>query len=177
MKQKKSNKKQENDESIETPADVTVEVKPDEMETLRAQCAEYMDMHQRLGAEFDNFRKRTMKEKAGMYDDGFRDAVTAILPILDSLERAVASVDAGENAGNPLYKGLAQIARQLGDVLESKGVSEIKSCNEPFNPNLHAAVAHDENPEFGANTVSEVLMKGYMYKDRVVRHSMVRVSN
>ena len=149
----------------------------DEFTKLQDQCAEYLDKWQRLGAEFDNFRKRTATEKASMYDNGAKDAFLAVLPVLDNLERAVAAVNAEEYADDALYKGLTQILRQFAGALESSGICEIDALNKPFDPNLHAAVQHEENEAFEANTVSEVLMKGYTHKEKVIRHSMVKVAN
>jgi len=161
--------------SCDDGGEVAAEV--DEFTKLQAQCAEYLDKWQRLGAEFDNFRKRTATEKASMYDNGAKDAFLAVLPVLDNLERAIVAVNAEEYADDPLYKGLTQILRQFAGALENSGICEIDALNKPFDPNLHAAVQHEENEAFEANTVSEVLMKGYTHKERVIRHSMVKVAN
>lgn len=149
----------------------------DELTKLKNQCAEYLDKWQRLGAEFDNFRKRTATEKASMYDNGVKNAFLTVLPVLDNLERAIAAVNADDYAEDALYKGLTQILRQFAGALEENGICEIDALNKPFDPNLHAAVQHEENDAFEANTVSDVLMKGYTHKEKVIRHSMVKVAN
>lgn len=143
---------------------------------LEAQCADYLDKYQRCFAEFDNFRKRTIKEKANMYDDGVRSTVEKLLPVVDNLERAVA-VECENNAENSFYKGVAMTLKQFQEILTSIGVEQIKALGETFNPNLHAAVAHEDNEEYGENVIMLEMQKGYQYKDKVIRHSMVKVAN
>ncbi len=143
---------------------------------LEAQCADYLDKYQRCFAEFDNFRKRTIKEKASMYDDGVRSTVEKLLPVVDNLERAVA-VECENNAENSFYKGVAMTLKQFQEILTSMGVEQIKALGETFNPNLHAAVAHEDNEEYGENIIMLEMQKGYQYKDKVIRHSMVKVAN
>jgi len=143
---------------------------------LEAQCADYLDKYQRCFAEFDNFRKRTIKEKASMYDDGVRSTVEKLLPVVDNLERAVA-VECENNAENSFYKGVAMTLKQFQEILTSMGVEQIKALGETFNPNLHAAVAHEDNEEYGENVIMLEMQKGYQYKDKVIRHSMVKVAN
>jgi molecular chaperone GrpE len=142
---------------------------------LEAQCADYLDKYQRCFAEFDNFRKRTIKEKASMYDDGVRSTVEKLLPVVDNLERAVA-VECENNAENSFYKGVAMTLKQFQEILTSMGVEQIKALGETFNPNLHAAVAHEDNEEYGENVIMLEMQKGYQYKDKVIRHSM-KVAN
>lgn len=143
---------------------------------LEAQCADYLDKYQRCFAEFDNFRKRTIKEKASMYDDGVRSTVEKLLPVVDNLERAVA-VECENNAENSFYKGVAMTLKQFQEILTSIGVEQIKALGETFNPNLHAAVAHEDNEEYGENVIMLEMQKGYQYKDKVIRHSVVKVAN
>ena len=127
-------------------------------------------------AEFDNFRKRTAKEKAGMYDDGIRSSIEKLLPVIDNLERAVAAHKQTDEEDR-FYKGVQMTLKQFQEILTSLGVEEIKAVGEVFNPNLHAAVAHEENEEYAENTVMAEMLKGYKYKDKVIRHSMVKVAN
>ena len=148
-----------------------------EVEELDQKLADMQDKFQRTLAEFDNFRKRTSKEKASMYDDGVRDTIEKLLPIFDNLERAIASVDGKVDENDPLLKGVKMTDKQLKEILAAMGVEEIKALGEKFDPNLHAAVAHVEDENFGENEVVLDMMKGYKYKEKVIRHSMVKVAN
>lgn len=139
-------------------------------------AAEYLDRYQRTLAEFDNFRKRTIKEKASMYDDGMSDAVEKLLPIIDNFERAVNSVSE-EDKQTALFKGLEMVYKQFCDVLSTLSVEEIEAEGKPFDPNFHNAVMHIEDENFGENEIAAVLQKGYKYKDKVIRPSMVQVAN
>ena len=145
-----------------------------EIETLKAQNADYLDKMQRTMAEFDNFRKRTAKEKASMYDDGVRDAVLAILPAMDNFERALGAV---ANKDDAFYKGVDMIYKQMIGMLDGLGVEVIDTVGKPFDPNMHAGVAHVEDEQFGENEIVEELMKGYTHKGKVIRCSMVKVAN
>ncbi len=148
-----------------------------EIEELGTKLAEAQDRFQRTLAEFDNFRKRTMKEKASMYDDGVRDTIEKLLPIFDNLERAISSVDGKVSEDDPLLKGVKLTERQLKEILAAMGVEEIKALGEKFDPNVHAAVAHVDDDAYGGNEVVLDMLKGYKYKDKVIRHSMVKVAN
>ena len=148
-----------------------------EVEELGQKLADMQDKFQRTLAEFDNFRKRTSKEKASMYDDGVRDTIEKLRPIFDNLERAIASVDGKVDENDPLLKGVKMTDKQLKEILAAMGVEEIKALGEKFDPNLHAAVAHVEDENFGENEVVLDMMKGYKYKEKVIRHSMVKVAN
>lgn len=148
-----------------------------EVEELGQKLADMQDKFQRTLAEFDNFRKRTSKEKASMYDDGVRDTIEKLLPIFDNLERAIASVDGKVDENDPLLKGVKMTDKQLKEILAAMGVEEIKALGEKFDPNLHAAVAHVEDENFGENEIVLDMMKGYKYKEKVIRHSMVKVAN
>ena len=148
-----------------------------EVEELGQKLADMQDKFQRTLAEFDNFRKRTSKEKASMYDDGVRDTIEKLLPIFDNLERAIASVDGKVDENDPLLKGVKMTDKQLKEILAAMGGEEIKALGEKFDPNLHAAVAHVEDENFGENEVVLDMMKGYKYKEKVIRHSMVKVAN
>ena len=138
---------------------------------------EAMDRYQRTLAEFDNFRKRSIKEKAVQYDDGVRAAAEKLLPVVDNFERAMQSSE-GTHADDTFYQGIALIARQLSQVLLDINVVEIPAAiGDEFDTKLHYAVAHEENDSLGANQVANVLQKGYMHKDKVLRYSMVKVAN
>ena len=147
------------------------------IEELGQKLAEVQDRFQRTLAEFDNFRKRTMKEKASMYDDGVRDTIEKLLPLFDNLERAISSVEGKVDDEDPLLKGVKMTDKQLKEILASMGVEEIKALGEKFDPNLHAAVAHVDDENYGENEVIIDMLKGYKYKDKVIRHSMVKVAN
>jgi molecular chaperone GrpE len=155
--------------------------KPEEnlQELLKAketEAKDYLDKLQRSVAEFDNFRKRTIKEKASMYENGSKDVLEKILPVIDNFERAFLSVD-DEIKENGFVEGIDMIYKQLMGVMSELGVEEIKALGEEFNPNLHHAVTHEENEEYGENEVVEVFQKGYMIKESVLRYSMVKVAN
>lgn len=137
---------------------------------------ELQDRVKRQMAEFDNFRKRTEKEKAAMYEIGAKDIIEKILPVVDNFERGLATIPEDDKA-TPVAEGMDKIYRQLTKVLEDVGVKEIDACGKEFNPDYHNAVMHVEDEAFGENEVAEVLQKGYTYRDTVVRHSMVKVAN
>ncbi len=158
----------------ETDETVEVEVEPTEVEKLEQEKAELFDKYQRQVAEFDNFRKRTIKEKATMYGDGITDTVEKLLPVIDNFERAMATET---NKDDTFYKGVEMIYKQFNEFLTGLGVEAIQTVGETFDANLHFAVQHEENEEFGENTVSLELQKGYKYKDKVVRPAMVKVAN
>lgn len=140
------------------------------------QCDDLKDRLQRTMAEFDNFRKRTIKEKSALFEDGVRSTVEKILPVIDNFERALAAAGK-EDKNNSFLQGMEMIYRQFKDILISIGVEEIKAVGEKFNPNLHNAVTHVEDEEFGESEVVEEFQKGYIYKDKVIRYSMVKVAN
>ena len=146
-----------------------------EIEALGTQVSEANDKYMRLYAEYDNFRRRTQKEKEGIYSDAYVDALTQILPILDNLERAAQySTEASEH---PLAKGLELTLKSFAETMEKMGVSEIPALGEQFDPNVHNAVMHIDDESFGENEVVEVFMKGYARGDKVLRFSMVKVAN
>lgn len=137
---------------------------------------ELTDKYKRTFAEFDNFRKRSEKEKSAMYEVGAKDVIEKILPVVDNFERGFKAVSEEELA-TPFAEGMDKIYKQLLKTLEDLGVKEIEAEGNEFDPNLHNAVMHIEDEELGENVVAEVLQKGYMYRDSVVRHSMVKVAN
>lgn len=140
------------------------------------QIEDLTDKLKRQMAEFDNFRKRTEKEKSQMYEIGAKDIVEKILPIVDNFERGLESVPA-EQAQEPFVEGMNKIYKQLMTTLEEIGVKPIEAVGQEFNPDLHNAVMHVEDEELAENTVAEEFQKGYTYRDSVVRHSMVKVAN
>ncbi len=134
---------------------------------------ELTDRLTRTMAEFDNFRKRTEKEKSTMFLFGAKDVIEKILPVVDNFERGLATADP-EDA---FAEGMGKIYKQLTTVLTDLGVTPIEAVGQEFDPNLHNAVMHVEDEEAGENVVVEEFQKGYMYKDTIVRHSMVKVAN
>lgn len=137
---------------------------------------ELTDKYKRTFAEFDNFRKRSEKEKSAMYEVGAKSVIEKILPVVDNFERGFKSVSDEEKA-TPFAEGMDKIYKQLIKTLEDLGVTEIEAEGKEFNPDYHNAVMHIEDEEFGENVIAEVLQKGYMYRESVVRHSMVKVAN
>lgn len=142
---------------------------------LEGKLDEANDKYMRLYAEYDNFRKRSQKEKEGTYADAYIDALTQILPILDNLERA--AVYGGDDADHPLAKGLELTLKSFYETMEKMGVKEIEALGAKFDPNVHNAVMHVDDDSFGENEVVEVFMKGYARGDKVLRYSMVKVAN
>ncbi|MGM9683879.1 MAG: nucleotide exchange factor GrpE [Eubacteriales bacterium] len=145
-----------------------------QLEAAKAELAESKDKYMRLFAEYDNFRKRSAKEKEGVYSDAYSDALTQILPVLDNLERAAAC---GDGDAAALSKGLQLTLKSFAETLEKMGVKEIEALGKTFDPNLHNAVMHVEDESLGENEVAEVFAKGYAKGDKVLRHSMVKVAN
>ena len=137
---------------------------------------ELTDRLTRQMAEFDNFRKRTEKEKSQMYEIGAKDIIEKILPVVDNFERGLGSMS-DEDKATPFAEGMEKIYKQLMTTLEGIGVKPIEAVGQEFNPDFHNAVMHEENEEAGENIITEEFQKGYMYRDSVVRHSMVKVAN
>ncbi|WP_238725308.1 nucleotide exchange factor GrpE [Diplocloster agilis] len=137
---------------------------------------ELSDQVKRQMAEFDNYRKRTEKEKSHMYEIGAKEVIEKILPVVDNFERGLASVPETER-DDPFVEGMNKIYKQLMTTLDEIGVKPIEAVGGEFDPNLHNAVMHVEDEAFGDNIVAEEFQKGYLYKESVVRHSMVKVAN
>ena len=137
---------------------------------------ELNDKYTRLFAEFDNFRKRSEKEKTAMFEVGAKSIIEKILPIIDSFERGLATIPE-EEKGSGFAEGMDKVYKQLVTSLEEAGVKQIEALGQEFDPNLHNAVMHIEDESFGENVVAEEFQKGYMYRENVVRHSMVKVAN
>lgn len=150
--------------------------KKDKKDKRDEQIAELNDKILRNLAEFDNYRKRTEREKSQMFEIGAKSIVEKILPTIDNFERGLATVPE-DHKDDPFVQGMEKIYKQFLSSLEEAGVKPIEAVGKEFDPNLHNAVMHEDNPELGENTVSEELQKGYMYRDTVVRHSMVKVAN
>ena len=137
---------------------------------------ELTDRLTRQMAEFDNFRKRTEKEKSHMYEVGAKDIIDKILPVVDNFERGLGAVGEEEKE-NPFVQGMEMVYKQLMTTLEEVGVKPIEAVGKEFDPEFHNAVMHVEDENFGENIVTEEFQKGYTYRDSIVRHSMVKVAN
>ena len=137
---------------------------------------ELTDRVKRQMAEFENFRKRTEKEKSSMYEMGARDIIERILPMIDNFERGLAVIPEDKKE-DPIAEGMEKIYKQIQKVFEEAGVKPIEAAGKEFDPNFHNAVMLVEDESLGENIVAEELQKGYMYRDSVVRHSMVKVAN
>ncbi len=160
------------EENVTETEEVKEEKSPEEL--LKEEVDALKDKMMRHAAEFDNFKKRTAKEREELFSMAVCDTVEKLLPVKDNLERALAASDSAEGT---LAEGVEMIVKQLDDVLTSIGVEPIKTVGEVFNPELHNAVMHEKNEEFGENTISEELMRGYTCKGKVVRYAMVKVAN
>ena len=130
------------------------------------------DKYLRLAAEYDNFRKRTAKERENLFNDVYADALAVFLPVLDNLERAAAYGD-----GESVAKGVAMTLKSINETLERLGITEIEAAGQPFDPALHNAVLHVEDETLGEGVVAEVLQKGYRKGERILRYAMVKVAN
>ena len=163
-------------EEKEKPAKKERKLKWAKQDELEEKVKEATDRYARLFAEFDNFRKRTDKEKAQRYDFGVRDIVEKILPVIDNFERGLAAVPE-DKADDSFVTGMQMTYKQLLKTLEDAGVKPIEAVGQEFNPDFHNAVMHVDDPEVGDNIIVEEFQKGYIYKDHVVRYSMVKVAN
>lgn len=175
MAEEEKSKVEEEVTSEETVSEEKEEKSP--AEELKEKLTEAEDKYLRLYAEFENYKKRTQKEKDARYADAVIDAVAEILPVLDNLDRALSAEVTSEDAKS-LKDGVEMTKKQMVESLTKLGVTEITALGEEFNPNLHNAVMHIEDEAVTENTVVEEFMKGYIYNnDRVVRYSMVKVAN
>ncbi len=127
-------------------------------------------------AEFDNFRKRSEKEKAQMFEIGARDIIEKILPVIDNFERGLGAITEDEKE-SAFVQGIEKIYKQMVTTLSEAGLKPIEAVGKEFDPNFHNAVMHAEDAELGENLVAEEFQKGYMYRETVIRHSMVKVVN
>ena len=163
-------------EETEEPTKKKLFEKKNKKDKNDEQIADLTDKLTRNMAEFDNYRKRTEKEKSAMYEIGAKDVVEKILPVVDNFERGLQSVPEDQK-DDPFVDGMDKIYKQLMTTLEGIGVKPIEAVGQEFDPNFHNAVMHVEDEELGENVVAEEFQKGYMYRDSVVRHSMVKVAN
>ena len=150
--------------------------KKDKKDNKDEKIEELTDRLTRQMAEFDNFRKRTEKEKSQMYEVGAKDIIEKILPVVDNFERGLDAVKEEEKE-DPFVQGMEKVYKHLVTTLEGIEVKPIEAVGQPFDPNFHNAVMHVEDENFGENIVAEEFQKGYTYRDSVVRHSMVKVAN
>lgn len=177
------------EERKETPEGESAEAGAEEKQTEEAgqkekkkpdpkdlKIEELTDKYKRLFAEFDNFRKRTDAEKSGMYAEGQRNVLEKILPVIDNFERALENVPE-ELKGSSYVEGVEKIYRSCMDTLKALGVEPIETVGKPFDANLHNAVMHVEDEDHGENEVVEEFQRGYTFKDKVLRYSMVKVAN
>ena len=148
--------------------------KEDGSDDLAKELQESQDRYLRLMAEYDNFRKRSAKEKEGIYADATAAAYSGLLPVLDNFERAFESPDASPD---DFRKGVEMTQKQLLEVFEKAGVEIFGKPGDPFDPNLHNAVMHVDDDQYGDNEIVEVFQKGYKLGDRILRHAMVKVAN
>ena len=151
----------------ENSADDALLKKDEELKALN-------DKYLRLLAEYDNFKKRTIKEKEAIYVDAAGAAIGELLGVIDNLERALDTIDDKESS---VYKGVEMVLKQTQAIFEKLGVKEIEAVGEQFNPELHNAVMHIEDEKIDENTIVEQFQKGYIYKEKVLRYSMVKVAN
>ena len=150
-----------------------VKTEKTELELKQEELDDITDRYKRVLAEFENFKKRSSKEREGLYGSVLSDVVEAMLPVLDNLENAAKVKTEDEN----YKKGVEMVLKQFKDVLQSKGVEEIKTVGETFDPELHEAVSSVQNPELGEKEIAEEYRKGYKIGSKVIRHSMVVVAN
>lgn len=156
--------------------EMELKVKDEIIDEASAKYKDANDKYQRLMAEFENMRKRTEKESKQMYAVGAKEALEKLLPVIDNFERAIKAVPE-ESQEDSFVQGINAIYKQTLTYLESVGVTPMNAEGTEFNPDLHNAVMHIEDEAYGDNVVVEELQKGYMYKDTVLRHSMVKVAN
>lgn len=169
---KKTSKNEEIKEEVKE--EVTPEVVETEPENeFEKKYNDVNEKYMRTLAEYDNYRKRTIKEKESIYPEAKAVVIEKFLPVMDNFQRAI---DSAENKDG-FYEGVVMLKKQMDEVLAALGVEEIKSIGEEFNPELHNAVMHIDDEEQGENVIVEEFQKGYKIGDRVVRHSMVKVAN
>ena len=146
-----------------------------EIEKLQAQVSDEQDKYMRLYAEYDNFRRRSAKERESIYADAYSDALSQILPIIDNLERA--QQYSTEDPESPMAKGIELTIKSCVEALNKMGVYEIEALGKPFDPNFHNAVMHVDDDAYGESEIVEVFMKGYIKGEKVLRFAMVKVAN
>lgn len=164
-----------NVEEMENDKEINLEEILEKYNNKIAEYEELSNRYVRLQADFNNFKKRTEKEKESLYQYASQEIITSLLPVMDNFDRAL-KVDAKETNVENLYKGVEMVHKQLIESLQANGLEEINSVGEKFDPNYHHAVAQEESEEYEENVVIEVFLKGYKVKDKVIRPSMVKVS-
>ena len=168
----KENQKEEVKETVEKNEN-KVKTSNEEVEKLKEELAEVKDRHTRLIAEFDNLKKRSAKEREGLYNSILGDIIEKLLPVIDNLEKAAES----ESKDEEYKKGIELVLKQFKDVLVANGVKEIEAVGKPFDPELHDAVSMIQDETLGEKIVAQEYRKGYMIGNKVIRHSMVIVAN
>lgn len=166
--------KESQDREEQNEAKSPEELAKEEIARLMKENSDKEDAYRRMLAEFDNYRKRSIKEKEMMQDKGAFDIIEQLLPILDDFDRAFGHIPEEKDG---IIAGMEMVYKKLLATLESIGVKEIEALGKEFNHDLHSAISHEENPDFGENIISEVYQKGYLYKDKVLRYSVVKVAN
>lgn len=165
------------DSECEAEASASEETKEEKAKDKSAkELAALNDKYLRLMAEYDNFKKRTVKEKEAIYIDSVGDTVSALLPVVDNLERALASFSDSDKESE-FFKGFEMIYNQTIEAFSKLGVTVIEAVGAEFNPELHNAVMHIDDETLGENVIVEEFQKGYTYRDKVIRYSMVKVAN
>ena len=173
VEEKKENASNQNEENSNMKFEKKPETVEEKLQEQKEEIDEKDDRIKRLMAEFENFKKRSDKERLGMYNSVMGDVVMKLLPVLDNLEKAVAAESKDEQYKN----GIEMVEKQFQDVLRANGVKEIESIGKPFDPSLHEAVSLVEDSNLGPKTIKEEYRKGYTIGDKVLRHSLVVVAN
>lgn len=170
------NKSEETSDTVVTSLEGIAAEQNEQIEKLQAELAEQKDARLRLAAEYENYRKRSQKEREMIYGDAYSAATLAFLPIIDNLERAVNA--AYGDGGEAVREGVIMTLKQVGELCEKMGIVEIKAAaGDKFDPELHYAVMHEEDEKLGENVISEVLLKGYKVGERVIRPVTVKAAN
>lgn len=162
------------EETLPETEDVLEEEVTEEVNEFEVKYQETMDRLLRTTAEYENYRKRSVKEKEAMYQNAQAAFAEKILPVLDNFDRAVVSC---ENKEDGFYKGVEMVHKQLVEILTGMGIEPIATVGEPFDPELHHAVAHEDNDAYGENEIIEEFARGYRFKEQVIRPAMVKVAN
>jgi molecular chaperone GrpE len=165
---------EEKPEGVDVDEEVDFDLKDLEIEKKDKEIEALSDKYKRLAAEYDNFRKRTAKEKLEIYSNSIVDIAEKFLPVLDNLDRAVKTVESIEN--KDVKEGVVMVLDQIKSVFDDLGIVEIDCCDE-FDPSCHEAVMHIKDDSYGENTIAEVFQKGYKIGDRVIRCAVVKVAN
>ena len=160
-------------ENTAEPKKVKKTKKDSEIEQLKFELEKSKEQLLRTAAEFDNYKKRTDRERAGIAEYAKCEIIKKLLPVIDNIDRAAAT----DSTGDDYIKGIEMIVKQFSSLADSLGIVEIGAAGDTFDPNLHEAVMHIEDDSFGENTVAEVLQKGYKFGDTVIRAAMVKVAN